>query len=240
MPNIFKREKRCLKISVWHSKSASSIQKKISDWRSKVGSSIQRKFVLWKICFVLFCFTEEWSVTVMSILCSLAKIKETRGNVKSKNISCDFDLTNDDLQNEDYSYAQPSNSETGLGVLDHGSAKEAERNVCNNWGKYIKYLAVQRYKIGKYASEYSTASTLHKYKGKFPQLNESTVRSMRQKYKEELPQSLKEKQEPKTKLPTARHGRRLMLGIIDLMLQNYITVCFVLIIRSLFLFKKEK
>ena len=101
-------------------------------------------------------------------------------------------------------------------------------------------MAVQRYEIGKYASEYSTASTLHKYKGKFPQLNESTVRSMRQKYKEELPQSLKEKQEPKTKLSTARHGRQLMLGIIDLMLQNYIPVCFVLVIRSLFLFKKEK
>ena len=48
------------------------------------------------------------------------------------------------------------------------------------------------------------ASTLRKYKGEFPQLNESTVRSMRQKYEEELWQSLKEKREPKTKLPTAR------------------------------------
>ena len=100
----------------------------------------------------------------MSILRSLAKIKETRGNAKSKNISCDVDLTNDDLQNEDYSYTQRSNSETGLGVLDHGSAKEAERNVSNKRGKYIKYSAVQRYEIGKYAAEYSAASTLRKYK----------------------------------------------------------------------------
>ena len=53
---------------------------------------------------------------------------------------------------EDYSYTQPSNSETGLGVLDHGSAKEAEGNVSNKRGKYIKYSAVQRYEIGKYAS----------------------------------------------------------------------------------------
>ena len=67
----------------------------------------------------------------MSILRSLAEIKETRGNAKSKNISCDVDLTNDDLQNEDYSYTQRSNSENGLGVLDHGSAKEAERKVSN-------------------------------------------------------------------------------------------------------------
>ena len=114
----------------------------------------------------------------MSILHSLAEIKETRGNVKSKNISCDVYLTNDDLQNEDYSYTQPSNSETGPGVLDHGSAKEAERNVCNKRGKYIKYSVVQRCEIGKYAFECSAASTLRKYKGEFPQLNESTVRSM--------------------------------------------------------------
>ena len=107
----------------------------------------------------------------MSILHSLAEIKETRGNAKSKNISCDVDLTNDDLQKEDYSYTQPSNSETGPGVLDHGSAKEAGRNLSNKRGKYIKYSVVQRCEIGKYASECSAASTLRKYKGEFPQLN---------------------------------------------------------------------
>ena len=176
----------------------------------------------------------------MYILRSLAKIKYTRGNAKRKSVSCDVDLTNDDLQNEHYSYFQPSNLETGLGVLDHGSAKEAERNVSNKRGKYIKYSAVQRYEIGKYASEYSAASTLRKYKGEFPQLNENTVRSMRQKYEEELRQSLKKKREPKTKLPTARHGRPLMLGKIYLMVQNYIRIRFMLVVGSLFSFKKEK
>ena len=122
------------------------------------------------------------------ILRSLVKIKETRGNAKSKNISRDVDFTNYNLQNEYYSYMQPSNSETG-------SAKEAERNVSNKRGKYIRYSAVQRYKIAKYASEYSAASTLRKYNGKFPQFNESTVRSIPQKYEEELRQSLKEKQD---------------------------------------------
>ena len=39
----------------------------------------------------------------MSILRGLAKIKKTRGNAKGKNISCDVDFTNGDLQNEDYS-----------------------------------------------------------------------------------------------------------------------------------------
>ena len=103
----------------------------------------------------------------MSILRSLAKIKETRGNAKSKNISCDVDLTNDDLQNEDYWYTQPSNSDTGLGVLDHGPAKEAERNVSNKREKYIKYLTVQRYEIGRYASEYSAACRYENTKANF-------------------------------------------------------------------------
>ena len=115
-----------------------------------------------------FCFTEEWSVTFTSILRSLVKIKETRGNAKSKNISFDVDLTSEDLQNEYYLYTQLSNSETGLVVLDHGSAKEAERNISNKRGKYIKYLVVQRYEIGKYASECSAGSTLQKYKDEFP------------------------------------------------------------------------
>ena len=64
-------------------------------------------------------------------------------------------------------------------MLDHGYVMEAEKNVFNKRGKYIKYSAVQRYEIGKYASEYSTASMLRKYKGEFPQLNESTVRLMK-------------------------------------------------------------
>ena len=120
------------------------------------------------VFFCCCCFTEEWSVTVTSILSSLVKIKETRGSAKSKNISFDVDLTSEDLQNEYYLYTQLSNSETGLGVLDHGSAKEAERNISNKRGKYIKYLVVQRYEIGKYASEWSAASTLQKYKDEFP------------------------------------------------------------------------
>ena len=116
---------------------------------------------------------------------------------------------------EDYSYTQPSNSETGLGVLDHGSAKEAERIVSNKRGKYIKYSAVQRHEIGKYTSGYSIASTLRKYKGKFPQLNESTIRLMRQKYEEQLRQPLKEKRELKTKFPTATCGRQLMIRKVE-------------------------
>ena len=41
-------------------------------------------------------------------------------------------------------------------------------------------------------------------------------------------------------MPTARRGRPLMLGNIDLMVQNYIQVRFMFVVSSLFSFKKEK
>ena len=47
---------------------------------------------------------------------------------------------------------------------------------------------------------------------------------MQLKYEEELRQSLKQKRDPKSKLPTTRRGRPLMLGKINLMVQNYIRV----------------
>ena len=62
---------------------------------------------------------------------------------------------------------------------------------------------------------------------------------MRQKYEDELRQSLKEKLEPKTKLPTARRGRPLMLGKIDLMVQNSMWVHFMLVVGSLFFLQKK-
>ena len=124
-------------------------------------------------------------------------------------------------------------------MLDHGYVKEAEKNVFNKRGKYIKYSAVQRYEIGKYASEYSAASTLRKYKGEFPEFNKSTVLLMQQKCKEELRQSLKEKRGPKTKLPTARRGRPLMLRKLDLIVRNYIRVHFRLVVVHYICLKKK-
>ena len=62
---------------------------------------------------------------------------------------------------------------------------------------------------------------------------------MRQKYEDELHQSLKEKLEPKTKLPTVRRGRPLMLGKIDLVVQNSMWVHFMLVVGSLFFLQKK-
>ena len=64
-----------------------------------------------------------------------------------------------------------------------------------------------------------------KFKNSHPQLKESTVRDIHQKYEEELRQALTEKREPKSSLSPGQRGRPLMLGKIDLMVQDYLRVC---------------
>ena len=123
---------------------------------------------------------------------------------------------------------QSSHEETGLGLLDYeasatatSSEIEAEKKLR---GSYTKYSDAQRHAIGKYASEYSTASTLKRYKNEFPELSESTVRSMRKKYEEEIQNALRQKRQPSNILKNARRGRPLLLGPIDSMVQNYLRV----------------
>ena len=120
---------------------------------------------------------------------------------------------------------QPFHLETGLGLLDYESSKEAnERAEKKPRGKYTKYSDSQRHAIGKYASEYSTASTLRRYKDEFPELSKSTVRTMRKKYEEELRKALQQKGEPSSTLKAGRRGRLLLLGQINLMVQSYLGI----------------
>ena len=161
----------------------------------------------------------------MSIIQSLAKIKQSRKNAKSKNTTCDVDLTIDGDSPTLSTNTQPSHSETGLGLLDYESSKEAsERAEKKPRGKYTKYSDSQRHAIGKYASEYSTASTLRRYKDEFPELSESTVRTMRKKYEEELRKALQQKREPSSTLKAGRRGRPLLLRQTDLMVKSYLRV----------------
>ena len=102
---------------------------------------------------------------------------------------------------------------------------------------YEKYSPNERYNIGKHASEFGKASTLRRFKGEFSQLGKSTVCSMRSKYKEELKVPLKQKREPKSTLPVGQSGRPLMLGKIDLMVQNCLRVYDVSINRLIFVHK---
>ena len=67
----------------------------------------------------------------MSIIHSLPKIKQTRKNAKSKNTTCDVDLTIDANSPTMSMNTQPSHSGTGLGLLDYKSAKEERKNKKN-------------------------------------------------------------------------------------------------------------
>ena len=73
-------------------------------------------------------------------------------------------------------------------------------------------LLRNRYNIGKHASEFGTASTLRRFKGEFPQLKESTVRSIHSKYEEELRVALKQKREPNTTLPIGATWKTITVG----------------------------
>ena len=65
----------------------------------------------------------------MSIIQSLAKIKQSRKNAKSKNTTCDVDLTIDGDSPTLSTNTQPSHLETGLGLLAYESSKEASKKV---------------------------------------------------------------------------------------------------------------
>ena len=61
---------------------------------------------------------------------------------------------------------------------------------------YTKWSEKDRYLIGKYASENGVAAGVRELKIKFPNFNESTVRSFRKKVEAELRKASKEKREP--------------------------------------------
>ena len=58
---------------------------------------------------------------------------------------------------------------------------------------YTKWSDKDRYLIGKYASENEVAAAVREFKIKFPNFNESTVRSFRKKVEAELRKASKEK-----------------------------------------------
>ena len=97
-------------------------------------------------------------------------------------------------------------------------------------GPYKKYTAKDRYNIGKYASDNGPIPAVQKFRLKFSNLNESAARSMRKKYEEELNQALRGKQTPATAITSKHRGRPLMLGDLDVMVQNYLRIRFVILL----------
>ena len=105
--------------------------------------------------------------------------------------------------------------ETGLGALEHAEVVQTvakATNTSNRSSVYTKYTAVQRYRIGKYASEYGSTNAVRKFQKDFPSLKESTVGEFRKKYQKMLKENKNENQSPKKALELEKQGRPLMLG----------------------------
>ena len=117
----------------------------------------------------------------------------------------------------------PTCSETSLGHIDHeGIEKELDGSLKKR-ESYIKYTPEDRYKIGTYGSKNGPAAAVRKFKSQFPKLNESTVRSLRQKYQSELTRSKQKDTILEPCIPKEPTGPPLLLGNkIDAMVQKYV------------------
>ena len=91
-------------------------------------------------------------------------------------------------------------------------------------GKYAAYSPQDRAMLGKYCAEYGATATIRKFKETFPNLSDSTVRSMRSKYNK-LVTNKKWKLDftEIDEIQSQKRGRPLLLGCeLDQKVQHYI------------------
>ena len=89
------------------------------------------------------------------------------------------------------------------------------------YNKYAKYTPEDRYIIGKYASENGPIAAVRKFNSKFANLNESTARTFRDKYEEQITVAKKKGTVTEKSIISEKRGRPLLLGGIDEMVQKY-------------------
>ena len=90
-------------------------------------------------------------------------------------------------------------STSDLGAVDSASiAEEISSTTNKRKPKYEKWNPKARHSIGKYASENGNAAAIRKFKPDYPNLSESTVRTFKTKYQEELKKAEKDKQSKST------------------------------------------
>ena len=93
----------------------------------------------------------------------------------------------------------------------------------NRSPKYRKWTDKQRYTIGKYAAENGNANMLRKFKTEFQNLSESTVRTFKKRYYEEVRKCKEKLEESKSITKYAwKTGRPYLLGELDEMVQKHI------------------
>ena len=112
----------------------------------------------------------------------------------------------------------PTANKFGLGIVDHERVLDAIAETTDSRGKYHIYTPEIRFKIGKFASESnSSAAAVRKFRDRYPNMNESTVRGFRKKYEHML-----KKKTLSDKIPSEVRGRPLLLGHVDMMVQQFI------------------
>ena len=90
--------------------------------------------------------------------------------------------------------------------------------------QYHKWTEKERYDIGKYAAENGNINTVRKFNLEFPRLSESTARSFKKKYYEQLRERSKEELDKSQTIPrySQKTGRPLLLGELDEMVRKYL------------------
>ena len=89
----------------------------------------------------------------------------------------------------------PTMEETGLGAVDHANVVAATTEQYENGSKrssYVKYSENERFMIGKYSNENGSAAATRKFRKRFPNVNESTVRGFQKKYRAKLHEAAKQ------------------------------------------------
>ena len=85
----------------------------------------------------------------------------------------------------------PTANKSGVGIDDHERVLDAIAETADSRGKYHIYTPEIRFQIGKFASESnSSAAAVRKFRDRYPNMNESTVRGFRKKCEHMLKKKL--------------------------------------------------
>ena len=113
-------------------------------------------------------------------------------------------------------------SSFGFREIDHEIIEREINNSSSKRQPYVKHSLEERYKTGKYASENGPIATVKKFQQRFPNMNESTARTFRKRYKSDLADAKRQGKTPSTSLPLKPQGRPFLFGEIDEMVQYYL------------------
>lgn len=158
----------------------------------------------------------------MSMIRSLAKAKERQEKNERNSLQTSTAKECEDNQQQKLITSLPPQPVSGLGVLDYEAAVQNISKMSEKRGKYKLYSEDDRFKIGKYASENGNSKAIIHFKNKFAGLKESTVRTFKKQYQEELKESRIQRRSPNKILKAKRRGRPLLLGNIDAMVQKFL------------------